>query len=353
MKMTVDVTSAQIARFWLYVLLGASTVLFALYGSNAVASLSIALFIGVAVGASINFFVPYMPGKSRKLAATSVFLLIAAVVSLVVSLLIPLITTQARELIAKLPELVASFEAGDGALAAIFAQFNLIESLETLLINVVTGLLYSSEATQLVIQSVFSNAINTVLTLIIGFLLAIDGPVIAKKMELLLSDNLRPHIQELARRMYKAVSGFVGGQLIITSIAATLTYLLLLAFDIPSPLSLAAAIWLTGLIPLVGNTLGAVLVILVALSQSFGVAIFLTVYYIVYQQVENNVFEPLIQAHTVHLTPLIVLVSAVIGIHLAGFAGALLAIPAGACVRILVTYMLEQRALADADMAAS
>jgi len=100
------------------------------------------------------------------------------------------------------------------------------------------------------------------------------------------------------------------------------------------------------LIPLVGATLGAIIVGIVTLFSDFPIdtAIW-TVYAIVYQQVENNVIQPRIQAKAVQLDPLIVLVSVLFGSTLFGVLGALLAIPVAASIQITIREYWKQRQL--------
>jgi predicted PurR-regulated permease PerM len=88
------------------------------------------------------------------------------------------------------------------------------------------------------------------------------------------------------------------------------------------------------LLPLVGATLGAVVVIAVALVHSVPAGLAAVAFFVVYQQVENHALQPVIQSRTVDLNPLAVLVAVLAGVELAGILGALLAIPVCAIVKI-------------------
>ena len=115
-------------------------------------------------------------------------------------------------------------------------------------------------------------------------------------------------------------------------------------------LPLAVIVFLLDLIPLVGATLGAIIVGIVTLFSDFPVdTVIWAVFAIVYQQVENNVIQPRIQARAVQLDPLIVLTSVLFGSALFGVLGALLAIPVAAALQITYReYRAERRALAPA-----
>jgi predicted PurR-regulated permease PerM len=89
------------------------------------------------------------------------------------------------------------------------------------------------------------------------------------------------------------------------------------------------------LIPLVGATLGAVVAIAVAALHSLPAAIVVLVVFVVYQQLENHVLQPVIMSRTVELSALTVLVSILIGVELFGFLGALLAIPVAGVLHVI------------------
>jgi predicted PurR-regulated permease PerM len=137
-------------------------------------------------------------------------------------------------------------------------------------------------------------------------------------------------------RIGAAVGNYVLGALLQATIAAVTAYLVLLAIGAPSPAALAVVVFVLDLIPLVGATLGAVIVALVTLFGDFPVdTIVWIVWSAIYQQVENNVIQPRIQARAVQIEPFFVIVSVLFGSALFGLAGALLAIPVAASLQII------------------
>lgn len=343
MQLQLNISNRTIIRLLTFVIASILVVLMLIHALEAVGVLLVAGFLALAVHAPVRRIAPYLPLQSRFVAAIIVFVLIAGVVGAVINLLIPLILVQGQQLIEKLPALIGAITNSETVLGAWVQELRLLEYVETAAVSALQGVVISAEATINLAIAVLNNLINLLLMIMIAFFLAVDGPRLVHATEAVLPPRWRKHMHALGRHLYHAVSGFVHGQLLITTIAASITFMLLSILGVPSPLSLAAFIWITGLIPLIGNTLGAIVVIAVALTQSLLIAIGLTIYYIIYQQVENNVLEPIVQARTTHLTPLIVLLSALIGLHLGGFVGALLAIPAGACVRATVAYIFSNQ----------
>jgi len=94
---------------------------------------------------------------------------------------------------------------------------------------------------------------------------------------------------------------------------------------------------------LVGATLGALVAVIAALFESVPAAIVVAVWFLVYQQVENHLLQPLILSRTVKLNPLVVLISILLGAELAGILGTLLAIPVAGIIQVIVRDVYDVR----------
>jgi predicted PurR-regulated permease PerM len=165
-----------------------------------------------------------------------------------------------------------------------------------------------------------------------------------------------PHRAELLDRMFdrvaEAVGNYVAGALLQALIAGVTSYIVLLILGVPYPLALALVIFALDLVPLIGATIGAFVVGLVTVFQDFPtVTIIWVIWSIAYQQIENNVIQPRIQAKQTSVEPFFVLASVLFGSALFGVIGALLAIPAAASAQIaLREYLIYSgRLRADGD----
>jgi predicted PurR-regulated permease PerM len=147
--------------------------------------------------------------------------------------------------------------------------------------------------------------------------------------------------------MYKVIKGFVNGQVILAALASVLILPAVLFLHIGYPIALFVIIFICGLIPMIGHTIGAIIVTLVALFHSTGSAIIILTYYIVYQQIENYLIQPRIQANTTNMSPLLVFMSVVIGVSFGGLFGGLVAIPAAGCLRIALLEFMRSRNIID------
>jgi predicted PurR-regulated permease PerM len=155
----------------------------------------------------------------------------------------------------------------------------------------------------------------------------------------------RPRVIAAAHHMNRNVGGYVAGNLVISVICGAVTTIALFLLDVPYSLALGVFMAVFDLIPLVGATIGSVVVIAAAfifVGTTPGIAMFVIV--MVYQQIENHILQPLVYGRTVQIPSLIVLIAVLCGGALLGLVGALLAIPIAGTVHAISKELLEERA---------
>ena len=179
--------------------------------------------------------------------------------------------------------------------------------------------------------------------LLVTFFLLLDGERFVDTGINLLRPDGRPRARRILVRASRAVHSYIFGNLAISLIAGVGAFVVMTIFRVPFALALALLVALLDLIPLVGATLAAAVVILVGLFVSPFTGIVLLAYFIIYQQIENNLLQPLIYGRSVHLNPLVIFLAVLIGGQLLGILGALLAIPVAEIIRILISEWLDSR----------
>ena len=112
---------------------------------------------------------------------------------------------------------------------------------------------------------------------------------------------------------------------------------------VPFAVALGLLVAILDLIPLAGATLAAIIVGIVAFLHSIPAGIVVLAFFIVYQQIENHVLQPVIYGRTVQLSPLAVLIAVLIGAEIAGILGALGAIPVAGAIQVILVDALETR----------
>ena len=154
-------------------------------------------------------------------------------------------------------------------------------------------------------------------------------------------------LERVFERVGRAVGNYVAGALAQATIAALTAYIVLSILGVPFAAPLALIVFFLDLIPLIGATIGAVLVGVVTLFEDFPTATLIwAVYSILYQQIENNLIQPQIQKRAVDINPFLVIVSVLFGSALLGILGALVAVPVAASIQIALREYLDYRGIA-------
>ncbi|HEX5300213.1 MAG TPA: AI-2E family transporter [Streptosporangiaceae bacterium] len=146
----------------------------------------------------------------------------------------------------------------------------------------------------------------------------------------------RPRAILIGDEIFAKVGGYMLGSFITAVIAGFGTYIWLLAWGVPYPLLLGTFVALLDLIPVIGSTVGGIVVSLVALTVSLPVALATLGFYVFYRLAEDYLIVPRIQGRTVEIPALASLIAVLIGGVLLGIVGVLVAIPVAAAVRLLL-----------------
>jgi predicted PurR-regulated permease PerM len=174
----------------------------------------------------------------------------------------------------------------------------------------------------------------TISILTIYFLLSL--PRTEEGIERLFRGEHRSRDVRMFQESLERVGGYVSGNITVSIIAGVGAFVFLRIFGIPFAAALAMWVAIADLIPTVGATLGALAAVLVAFFSSITDGIATVIYFVIYQQVENYVIVPRVMKKAVDLSPAAVIVSVLVGGSLAGFAGALLALPLAAAAKVVV-----------------
>lgn len=172
------------------------------------------------------------------------------------------------------------------------------------------------------------------------FLLLYGPGFFAMGLERINDPAKRRRVKVIGGQMLTAVSGWVAGNVVTSLVAGVVSLIVFLILDLPYAVLLALWVAVADLIPLVGATLGALPAIILAFIGGVPGGLITTGYFIGYQQFENHVLQPYVYGKTIQLNPFVVLVALIIGVELAGFLGALLALPIAGSVQVLLNNLV-------------
>jgi predicted PurR-regulated permease PerM len=283
-------------------------------------------------------------GVPRGGAIALVFAGVVAVVAGFAAAVVPVIVTQAGELIADVPHLIDEVQRSRWFID-LDGRYNVVGRVTTEVQKFFSGDRMTAlaggvfGAGKAVVSGVFSTL--TVLVLTLYFLASLRH--IKSAAYHLVPRSRRLRVQLLGDEISRRIGGYVIGQITIASINAVCSYIMMLIVGLPYALVLAATVGILGLIPLVGATLGAIIVVVVALFSSVTDAVIVGVYYIAYQQFENYVIAPRVLQRTVAVPGAVAIVAALAGGSLFGILGALIAIPIAAGILLVTQEVLMPR----------
>ncbi|MCX6364896.1 MAG: AI-2E family transporter, partial [Actinobacteria bacterium] len=236
---------------------------------------------------------------------------------------------QSDDFIRALPRLVNSLFGNGGELNFLEVRLHIIERLKSVTPGQVAKVVLGNQGTivSAVTKAAFVLAATiTILTIMV--MLLIEGPRgWTAILDSLVGDERR-WVARIGENFLRATGGYVRGNLAISLVAGVSSYIVLKILGVPYAETLAVLVAILDIVPLVGATIGAVIVCIVGFASGGAVdGIVLVIFFVAYQQFENNVLQNVVYAKTLTLSPLVVFIAALIGATLAGIVGVLLAIP--------------------------
>lgn len=316
--------------------------------THALTLIFIAFFLSLALNAPVHWLAQRIPGKrrgSRSVATAISFLVIIGLLAAFIASIVPPLVKQTSTFIDAAPSLVEGLRDQDTTLGGTIHKYKLESQVDKFSSQLSSRLKdFSGSAVNLATR-VSSSIFSMLTVLVLTFMMLIEGPRWLSLARRLMPDEKEPHAEVLVQGMYKVVKGFVNGQVLLAAIASLLVAPALFVLHINYPIALMVIVFICGLIPLVGHTIGAIIVSFVALFHSPATALIVLIYYITYQQIENYAIQPRIQANSTDMSPLMVFTSVIIGVSFNGLIGGLVAIPAAGCLRILILDYLNRKNL--------
>lgn len=294
--------------------------------------IALAAVIAVGLDPVVRFLI--RRGLPRWVAVTAVLLLALAVFGGFLAQAIPIVVSEASKLASEIPRYLHSLKNHSTFLGKLNARYHVVTALQRFISKggssaIAGGVLGFGK---IVLDLVGAVSVVVILTI---YILA-DLPRVRRGIYSLAPKSRRARMVLLTDEILNRIGGYVLGNLLTSFIAGLGTWAWAFAFNIPYALLLGVMVALLDLIPVVGSTVGGIIVSLMALTVSLPLAIATGVFYIVYRFLEDYLLTPKIMARTVQVPGLITVIATVIGGALLGIVGALIAIPTAAAVKLLL-----------------
>ena len=304
----------------------------------------IAAFITVALSGPVNFLSRRM---RRGFAVAIVYLGLILMPFALIALLVPPIVEQANNLVRNLPQYAQDFTEfvnENERLRQLQDDYDITGKLEEEAAKLPGRLGEAAGVLSDIGLGLVNSIFATVTILVLSLFMGSSGRRFLDWWARRYPPEREAWMHNLFERIGNAIGNYMAGAILQATIAGVTSYLMLLILGIDYALPLAVIVFILDLLPLVGATLGAIIVGLVTLFSDFPVdTLIWAVFAIIYQQVENNIIQPRIQSRALQLDPLVVLIAVLFGSTLAGVLGALLAIPVAASIQITIHEYLALR----------
>jgi predicted PurR-regulated permease PerM len=305
--------------------------------------LLIALFLAMALNPAVDWLLD--KGIPRRGAAVAIVYVGAVLAIIAISAtFIPTLVREVNDFADAVPGYVDDLTAGRGRFGFLEREYQIVDRVrDAIEKSGVTGVLGLSTTALSVTKSIVNAIIALITIAFLTLFMLLEGPSWVERAYSLLPERSQPRWRQVGRDIYRTVGGYVTGNLAISVIAGTISTIVLLVLGVQYAVALGLVVALLDLIPLAGATIAAVVVSTVGFLDSVTVGVILVIFFVLYQQFENHVLQPLVYGRTVQLSPLIVLVSVLLGAKLAGVVGALGAIPIAGTIQVLVLDWLAVR----------
>ncbi len=315
----------------------------------------VSFFLSLALNPAVTAVSKRLKSKSRVGGTAIAYGLVSTGLVLFTVLVVPPLIAQTTEFIREVPDTISDLRTQDSAIGNFIRRYELEQSVQDFANDWTRNLGNITGPALTTANRVLSGVVSAVTVFVMTFMMLVEGPRWMGAFWKQVPQRRRKHDQEIANKMYKVVTSYVNGQVLVASIGATITMVFLVIFstlldETVNAVALAGIVFLFGLIPTIGAMLGAVAVLVFTLVVNPTLALIMLGFFIIYQQVENATIQPYIQSRGNDLTPLLVFIAAIMGIGLNGILGGFVAIPIAGCIKVLVDDRLEQREMSEAPV---
>lgn len=342
-QINIAIDSATIIRVFLLAIATLIALTFLGHITKALVLIFVAFFLALGLNPAVSWIAKRLKSRSRVRATGAAYLIVISVLLAFVVLVVPPLARQTIDFVRDVPGTLEEVKNEDSAVGSFVQRYNLESEVDEIATEISDRFDVSGAA-----QPVLSTAgaigatiVSVIIVFVMTFMMLVEGPAWLDRFWALQPGRKRKHRKQIAHKMYKVVTGYVNGQLIIALIGGAFAFVALtIASSVygvsVNTVALAAIISLFALLPLIGTTVGAAIVVLASLFVSVPLAVTMAIFFIVYQQIENITIQPIIQSKNSNMTPLMVFIAAIIGVSFGGILGALVAVPVAGIIKVIV-----------------
>jgi predicted PurR-regulated permease PerM len=303
------------------------------------ALLAVSLMLALAMDPLVSLF-----ERTRLSRGWSVMLALLSILGLFTLIgltMVPMMVNQVSSLIASLPGFIEGLRDSNW-LNSLDERFGVREVVERQLLSLSGSFAGSAIG---VLSSTVGGLVATIAVLTLAVFGLLSGRLLFEQGMQWVRPDKRPELRSLVLDMRKAVSGYLVGVVLICALGGVVTGVTTWLLGVPYFLALGLMYLMLGFIPYIGSLLVAVTVSLTTFATvGFRRALIALAICLVYQQIEGNVIQPLIQKRTLKMNPLLIAIVVIVGAMLMGVLGGVLALPVAAALQVVLQRVHRTRA---------
>jgi len=273
----------------------------------------------------------------RTIGILSIYLILFAIASLIVYLIIPPLINEITQLSLNLPSYLDkinywlnNFSANNQS------PINLLDNFKSGLSSFGSSIEAAAKSVFTAITAIFGGVVSFVLILVLIFYMVVEENAMKKLVWSIAPAKHQPYIMNLIDRMQMKLGLWLRGQLILIVALFVLAYIGFFILGLNYALILALFVALVQVLPFFGPIIGAIPVLILSYIQSPLLCLFVTIFYLIVQTIENNILVPKVMQKTIGLNPIVVIFVLLSGYQIAGVIGAIISLPVATAVSVFI-----------------
>ena len=338
---------SYVARATLVILIVVSIYHAAADVSQTLVLVVISIVVAIGLDPAVRWLVRM--GMRRGLAVATIFLAAGLFILLFVLLVGPPLVRQITGLADHIPGYAADLAKRDDWIGRYFREHDVATSVKEFVADIPSKVAASFGTVVGVAGRIGSGIFQLATVAILSVYFSLSLPSMRRTAAMLFTPDRREQGERVLNRATEKIGGYVGGNLATSGVCAVLAMITLLIAGVPFAIPLGLWAGIADLIPQVGSYLGAAPAVVIAFFKSPALGLIVLAYFVLYQQFENYWLVPRVMKDAVDLSPAAVIISTLIGGGLLGFAGALLALPVAATLKVVIQDVWLQDRIASGD----
>jgi predicted PurR-regulated permease PerM len=303
----------------------------------------IIFLFAIIIASGVTPFSNWLDSKKfpRLFGVLGLYLVLFGLVTFVLSLVVPYIATEISQLSTTLPSVVERVSTSlENVQQGSPEYLDFISEIQNILDTFSVYLQQSSQSVISIVISIFGGVMSFVAIIVVSFYLSVMKGGIENFIESVIPAKHEGYAKDLWKRSENKVGRWIQGQLLLALIVGLTVYIGLSLMGVKFALIMGILAMLLEIVPIVGPVLAAIPAVLLAFLQDPGLGLWVVIFYVAVQQLENHILVPIVLGKTTGLNPVVVIMALLVGNQIAGISGMILSVP----IATVIVEMLEDLA---------